>query len=221
MKKIILIPVVLVTLLLILATFVDVSSPNKLPNGKNYIDSLNVYKEERFVYTDKPFLVKSNTNYTFSVSRDYVDGALFEVIIDLYENEEVINVVSRDTRTLRFDYRTNTYYFSFKTPENVNYIDLRFTDNGPGYEGEELVNVQVEEGTIYSEYEPYSSETLWDNTWFIIVFIVVLTSLIFVPIIILIAAKISSKNKETKKHKKTRNFNWKIVIICPNVFLEI
>ena len=201
MKKLILIPVVLVTLLLILATFVDISSPNKLPDGKNYLDSLNVYKEERFVYTDKPFLVKGNTNYTFSISRDYVDGALFEVIIDLYENEEVINIVSRDTRTLRFDYRTNTYYFSFKTPENVNFIDLRFTDNGPGYEGEELVNVQFEEGTTYTEYEPYSSQTLWDNQWFIIVFIVILSTIIFIPVSVILIAKISNRKKLNKKHR--------------------
>jgi hypothetical protein len=201
MKKLILIPVVLVTLLLILATFVDISSPNKLPDGKNYIDSLNVYKEERFVYTDKPFLVKANTNYTFSVSRDYVDGALFEVIIDLYENEEVVNIVSRDTRTLRFDYRTNTFYFSFKTPENVNYIDLRFTDNGPGYEGEELVNVQLEEGTTYTEYEPYSSQTLWDNLWFIIVFIVILSTIILIPIAVVIYSKISNKKTLSKKRR--------------------
>jgi hypothetical protein len=201
MKKLILIPVVLVTLLLILATFVDISSPKKLPDGKNYIDSLNVYKEERFVYTDKPFLVKGNTNYTFSISRDYVDGALFEVIIDLYENEEVINIVSRDTRTLRFDYRTNTFYFSFKTPENVNFIDLRFTDNGPGYEGEELVNVQLEEGTVYTEYEPYSSQTLWDNLWFIIVFIVILSTVILIPISVVIIAKISNRKKLNKKHR--------------------
>jgi len=201
MKKLILIPVVLVTLLLILATFVDISSPKKLPDGKNYIDSLNVYKEERFVYTDKPFLVKGNTNYTFSISRDYVDGALFEVIIDLYEDETVINVVSRDTRTLRFDYRTNTFYFSFKTPENVNFIDLRFTDNGPGYEGEELVNVQLEEGTIYTEYEPYSSQTLWDNQWFIIVFIVILSTVILIPISVVIIAKISNRKKLNKKHR--------------------
>jgi len=201
MKKLILIPVVLVTLLLILATFVDISSPKKLPDGKNYIDSLNVYKEERFVYTDKPFLVKGNTNYTFSISRDYVDGALFEVIIDLYENEEVINIVSRDTRTLRFDYRTNTFYFSFKTPENVNYIDLRFTDNGPGYEGEELVNVQLEEGTTYTEYEPYSSQTLWDNLWFIIVFIVILSTIILIPIAVVIYSKISNKKTLSKKRR--------------------
>jgi hypothetical protein len=201
MKKLILIPVVLVTLLLILATFVDISSPKKLPDGKNYIDSLNVYKEERFVYTDKPFLVKGNTNYTFSISRDYVDGALFEVIIDLYENEEVINIVSRDTRTLRFDYRTNTFYFSFKTPENVNFIDLRFTDNGQEYEGEELVNVQLEEGTVYTEYEPYSSQTLWDNLWFIIVFIVILSTVILIPISVVIIAKISNRKKLNKKHR--------------------
>ncbi len=201
MKKLILIPVVLVTLLLILATFVDISSPKKLPDGKNYIDSLNVYKEERFVYTDKPFLVKGNTNYTFSISRDYVDGALFEVIIDLYENEEVVNIVSRDTRTLRFDYRTNTFYFSFKTPENVNYIDLRFTDNGPGYEGEELVNVQLEEGTTYTEYEPYSSQTLWDNLWFIIVFIVILSTIILIPIAVVIYSKISNKKTLSKKRR--------------------
>jgi hypothetical protein len=201
MKKLILIPVVLVTLLLILATFVDISSPKKLPDGKNYIDSLNVYKEERFVYTDKPFLVKGNTNYTFSISRDYVDGALFEVIIDLYENEEVINIVSRDTRTLRFDYRTNTFYFSFKTPENVNYVDLRFTDNGQEYEGEELVNVQLEEGTVYTEYEPYSSQTLWDNLWFIIVFIAILSTIILIPIAVVIYSKISNKKTLSKKRR--------------------
>ena len=201
MKKLILIPVVLVTLLLILATFVDISSPNKLPDGKNYLDSLNVYKEERFVDTEKLFLVKVNTNFTLSISRDYVDGALFEVIIDLYENEEVINIVSRDTRTLRFDYRTNTYYFSFKTPENVNFIDLRFTDNAPGYEGEELVNVQFEEGTTYTEYEPYSSQTLWDNQWFIIVFIVILSTIIFIPVSVILIAKISNRKKLNKKHR--------------------
>lgn len=170
MKKIILLPILLLTIFLFVATFIDVKTPSKLPDGKNYIDSNNVFKEERFIYVDEPFLVKENTKYTFSVSRAYVDGSPFEAIIEFYEDTRLINVYSKDDWTMSFDIPTNTYYFTFTTPLKTNYIDLRFVDNGDYVTGDELVDVQLEEGDIFTEYEPYVNPNFFESTLFIIIF---------------------------------------------------
>lgn len=174
MKKIILLPVVLLTIFLVLATFVDFSVNDKFPEGKNYINSFNAYKEERFVYIKDKFLVKENTIYTFSISRMYVDGAPFEVIFDLYEDERLIQIVSRDDRSMAIDSATNVFYFSFTTAPKTNYIGLRFVDNGDYQNGTELIDVQLEEGNLFTPYEAYVVKSFFQEPVFYIISVSIL-----------------------------------------------
>jgi hypothetical protein len=172
MKKIIAIPILILTIFLIVVTFVDFTKADAFPVGKNYIDSKNVYKQENFIYTDKPFLIKNNTRYTFSISRRYVDGAPFEVIIDFYQDKNYINNVSRDRDSLNFDIPTNTYYFTFLAPPNANFADLRFIDNDGKYvTGDELADVQFEEGETFTTYEPYQRDSFSSTTIFYVLLV--------------------------------------------------
>jgi len=197
MKKIMLFSILLLIFFLIFATVLDLNHPDSLPEGKNYIDSENLTVDERFIYIDKPFLIKGGTNYTFSIARNYVDGRSFELIINLYDDENFLYSITKDEYTMSFDYITNIYYLTFLTNENANYADIQIANNS-GYElGDELVDVQLEEGDEYTDYEPYIESSFFDTWTFYLVFgsfvliIVVAGILEFIFIM-------KSKNKDRK-----------------------
>ena len=197
MKKIMLFSILLLIFFLIFATVLDLNHPDSLPEGKNYIDSENLTVDERFIYIDKPFLIKGGTNYTFSIARNYVDGRPFELIINLYDDENFLYSITKDEYTMSFDYITNIYYLTFLTNENANYADIQIANNS-GYElGDELVDVQLEEGDEYTDYEPYIESSFFDTWTFYLVFgsfvliIVVAGILEFIFIM-------KSKNKDRK-----------------------
>jgi hypothetical protein len=101
-----------------------------------------------------------------------VDGAPFEVIIDFYQDKNYINNVSRDRDTLNFDIPTNTYYFTFLAPPNANFADLRFIDNDGKYvTGDELADVQFEEGETFTTYEPYQRDSFSSTTIFYVLLV--------------------------------------------------
>lgn len=175
MKKLIIIPLLLLTILFTIGIFTDASGSAKLPEGKNYINSSNIYEKDGYIYTKKPFMVKSDTMYTFSISRDYVDGGPFELIYNYYdENGTFLNKNSRDENTLFFDKDTNTYFFRLKTTTSTGKIDFYFTDNGTYEDGKELVNVQLEEGNQFTEYEPNLEQSFFESDAFYFIFLGVL-----------------------------------------------
>lgn len=199
MKKIIALPILILTIFLIVVTFVDFATPNTMPLGKNYINSQNVFKQENYIYTDEPFLIKGETRYTFSISRQYLDGAPFEVVIDFYQDKNYINQIKRNDYNLNFDIPTNIYYFTFLTPPNANYADLRFIDNDGRYQtGDELIDVQFEEGESFSVYEPYEGYSFFRTA----LFYILLGSLTFLSFGIGLSWYFLTKKPKRKKKKK-------------------
>jgi hypothetical protein len=143
---------------------VSAYSPHYLPGGKNYISSDNVVKVGDIVNSINPFLVKSYTDYTFSVSRDYVDGAPFNLNVYFYDNDGYISDESTDDFSMTFDNTLNVYYFTFTTPAECNYLEFDFNDNGSYVSGSELIDVQLEEGLIATVYEPYIQGDIMDTS---------------------------------------------------------
>ncbi|MDT8337314.1 MAG: hypothetical protein RQ856_05760 [Candidatus Izemoplasmatales bacterium] len=164
MKKLIFSMFLFLSFLLIFIIKVAAYSPHYLPGGKNYISSDNAIEVSDIVSSINPFLVKSYTDYTFSVSRDYVDGAPFNLNVYFYDNDRYISEVSADDFTMSFDITLNVYYFTFKTPAESNYLEFDFNDNGTYVSGTELINVQLEEGLVATAYEPYIQGDIIDTS---------------------------------------------------------
>jgi len=205
MKKIMLFSILLLIFFLIFATVLDLNHPDSFPEGKNYIDSENVTVDERFIYIKDNFLIKGGTTYTFSIARNYVDGRPFELIINLYDDETFLYSITKDEYTMSFDYITNIYYLTFLTNENANYADVQFSNNS-GYEvGEELVDVQLEEGDQYTEYEPYIESSFFDTWTFYLVFggfVLIIVVAGILEIIFIMKSKNNDKNVKKLKTKK-------------------
>ncbi|MFA7076093.1 MAG: hypothetical protein WC152_05435 [Candidatus Izemoplasmatales bacterium] len=147
---------------------VSAYSPHFLPGGKNYISSDNIIKIGETVSTIDSFLVKPYVNYTFSLSQDYTDGRDFLMMIYLYDDDELLEEISlynREHETL-FNHSTelHSYYYSFTTSSKTNYISFEFQDNGNYVSGEELINVQLEEGDLPTTYESYIPGSIIDTS---------------------------------------------------------
>jgi len=164
MKKFIFSMFLFLSFLSIFIITVSAYSPHYLPGGKNYISSDNVVKVGDIVNSINPFLVKSYTDYTFSVSRDYVDGAPFNLNVYFYDNDGYISDESTDDFSMTFDNTLNVYYFTFTTPAECNYLEFDFNDNGSYVSGSELIDVQLEEGLIATVYEPYIQGDIMDTS---------------------------------------------------------
>lgn len=165
MKKTIFAIILVLSLLFVSTISVSAYSPHYLPGGKNYISSDNVRKVGSNISTINPLLVKPYTEYTFSVSRDYTDGADFEVVIYLYNNLNLVDELVYNISSMRHDEVPNHAHFTFLTPANVNYIAFTFNDNGSNYiSGEELYDVQLEEGVVGTPFESYIRGAIIDTS---------------------------------------------------------
>ncbi|MFA7076092.1 MAG: hypothetical protein WC152_05430 [Candidatus Izemoplasmatales bacterium] len=156
MKKIFILPVFLIIVFMSVVIFADFEDVSQYPEGKNYIDSSNLYLKDRFVYSDEPLSVKPSTRYTFSISENYVsEDEPFEIIIGLYEGETLIQQVTKDDKTMFFDTSTNRHYFTFWTTSKTNNLSVQYSDNGNYKKNEVLENIQLEEGSQLTAYEPF------------------------------------------------------------------
>ncbi|HQN74926.1 MAG TPA: Ig-like domain repeat protein [Bacillota bacterium] len=162
MKKNILLVFLSLIVVTIFTVQVSAYSPHYLPGGKNYISSDNIIKVDETISTINPFLVKPYTDYTFSVYRDYFDGRDFLGSIYFYDNEDYLSEINYDNLTMISE--GNYLYLTFKTPAEANYLAFEFRDNGTFVSGTELINVQLEEGTVMTAYEPYIQGTIIDTS---------------------------------------------------------
>jgi hypothetical protein len=162
MKKNILLVFLSLIVVTIFTVQVSAYSPHYLPGGKNYISSDNIIKIDETISTINPFLVKPYTDYTFSVYRDYFDGRPFLGSIYFYDNEDYLSEINYDDLTMISE---GFYmYLTFKTPAEANYLAFEFRDNGSFVSGTELINVQLEEGTVMTAYEPYIQGAIIDTS---------------------------------------------------------
>jgi hypothetical protein len=156
---------IFVIISIIFYSFISIKaySPHYLPGGKNYISTDNVFKVNMDVRSIEPFLIKPYTEYTFSVSRDYVDGAPFYLTLTFYDNEGYLFEITEDRNSLDFDIDLNVYYLSFISPANANYLEFTFNDNGDYEPSKVFVGIQLEEGNLPTEYESYIKGSVIDT----------------------------------------------------------
>ncbi len=130
------------------------SNPEALPLGKNYLDPDNIVLEMNYWNTMSYFKVKSDTDYVFSFPSDYLTNA--EVTIDGYDSsylgdfvDDIPNVCSNSN---------NMYSCVFHTSVNETHLNIEFNFEYfmQYYDYFELQNIQLEEGTIATAYEPYA-----------------------------------------------------------------
>lgn len=164
MKKRLLLLMILVSLLSIFIVRVDAYSPHYLPGGKNYISSDNIIKVGEQVSTINPFLVKPYTDYTFSIERYYTDGREFIMTISFYDDDILLSQLNLDDSIMQLTPDGSSMFYTFKTPVETNYMEFEFRDNGSYVSGTELTNVQLEEGTLPTAYEPYIEGNILDTS---------------------------------------------------------
>ncbi|MDY0318351.1 MAG: hypothetical protein RBQ64_07270 [Candidatus Izemoplasmatales bacterium] len=175
MKKILILPIFVITLLFVIAPFIKNDNIENFPNGKNYVNPDNMYIEGNFIFNKEPILIKPNTTYTISISRYYVDGGPFEFIFDFYADETLTKRLNEDDGTMDFDIPTNTYYFTFNTQSNTNYLDFYFSNNAGLSEIGDLEDIQIEEGDVFTDFEPYKAKMFFGSMDFFIILIIILT----------------------------------------------
>ena len=175
MKKILILPIFVITLLFVIAPFIKNDNIENFPNGKNYVNPDNMYIEGNFIFNKEPILIKPNTTYTISISRYYVDGGPFEFFFDFYADETLTKRLNEDDGTMDFDIPTNTYYFTFNTQSNTNYLDFYFSNNAGLSEIGDLEDIQIEEGDVFTDFEPYKAKMFFGSMDFFIILIIILT----------------------------------------------
>ena len=175
MKKILILPIFVITLLFVIAPFIKNDNIENFPNGKNYVNPDNMYIEGNFIFNKDPILIKPDTTYTVSISRYYVDNAPFEFIFDFYADETLTKRLNEDDDTMDFDIPTNTYYFTFKTQSNTNYLDFYFSNNAGLSEIGDLEDIQIEEGDVFTDFEPYKAKMFFGSMDFFIILIIIIT----------------------------------------------
>jgi len=74
-----------------------------------------------------------------------------------------------------FDIPTNTYYFTFNTQSNTNYLDFYFSNNAGLSEIGDLEDIQIEEGDVFTDFEPYKAKMFFGSMDFFIILIIILT----------------------------------------------
>ena len=163
MKKRLLKKLILCCLIPIFLIHIKAYSPHYLPGGKNYISSENIIKVDETISTINPFLIKPYTDYTLTIGRDYTDGRPFSMTITFYNNDLILSQIIIDDANLD-PYGNDFYFNTFRTPVEANYLSFEFIDNGSYISGNELVNVQIEEGVSPSNYEPYIEGNIIDTS---------------------------------------------------------
>lgn len=164
MKKIILGLILVMTFLTVYIVKVEAYSPHYLPGGKNYISSDNIIEVNEMISTIDSFMVKPYTEYTFSVDNSFYEGTPFEGSICLYDNDQFIIEYAFDNYMMENYPDFNVWSYTFMTPANANYLSFEFRDNDNYEPGTELIGVQLEEGSMPSDYEPYIAGSIIDTS---------------------------------------------------------
>ncbi|MGE4378694.1 MAG: hypothetical protein AB7E16_02140 [Candidatus Izemoplasmatales bacterium] len=164
MKKIILGFILSITFLTVFIIKVEAYSPHYLPGGKNYISSDNIIEVNETISSIDSFVIKPYTEYTFSVDNIFFEGMPFEGAICFYDNDVFIIEFSFDNYMMENNVDLNVWSYTFITPAEANYMSFEFRDNGNYEPGTELIGVQLEEGFVPTEYEPYIAGSIIDTS---------------------------------------------------------
>ncbi|MDD3957338.1 MAG: Ig-like domain repeat protein [Candidatus Izemoplasmatales bacterium] len=137
-----------------------------LPGGRNYLSEDYFVLEGTDYYTETPFLVKPYTTYLLSVPRDYLEYERPTVVISFYHDDdfewsEVIDYTAfADVPDL------NVFTVTFMTDTGINYIQINFTGESGYFARSDFsfTGFMLEEGEIYTEYEPFIEGVVVDAT---------------------------------------------------------
>ncbi|MFW5794363.1 MAG: hypothetical protein ACOCV1_02660 [Bacillota bacterium] len=169
MKKYLYALFILLTASLFLTNRVFAGDSDYLPGGKNYISHSNLtyVEEQNYLYTTNNILVKPDNDYTLSLPMDFLTSQHLEVTISFYNNETLISDLNIDILEFNqnFSPEGNGFY-SFYVLFDCNYLRLEFhnTDFPNDFSlDEEVVGMQLEEGTSGTNYESYIQGTMIDT----------------------------------------------------------
>lgn len=141
-------------------------------NSINLINSQDISTSGINVYNTTGIAISGGQEYTFSISRDYTDGAPFSLTIERYAADEitllnniiveddadgiVVTVLDGPIPEFKFDYILNTWYITFLTGSSEALLFFNFSNNGNPYIiGNELEDVQLALGSILRPYTSY------------------------------------------------------------------
>lgn len=151
---------------LILMAFVQHVSayePHSMPGGKNYLASDNFPIDMNGAESLDAILVKPNMFYTLAVT-SYYNSEEGNVRIDF-----LVDGAPHSQAFYPFDDFAPTsdsgfVSVTFKTPPTVNYLNIRFFHGGDFFNDGDPGDFQLEEGTLFSGYEPYAGPSVYDAT---------------------------------------------------------
>jgi len=142
-------------------------SPHFLPGGKNYLSQENFYYESSFMYeTVENFLVKPYTTYTFTIPNEYYQEQFSEIVLTFYDNSievDDLHLVPNDFTY--YDGGTDeSFYVTFTTTSDSNYMGMSIEDGRGYFSAGTLHEIQLEEGSAFTGFEPYIEGDLIDTS---------------------------------------------------------
>ncbi len=169
MKKYLFVLVLLLTLSLFINDNVFAGDSDYLPGGKNYIsnENLTYVDDQDYLYTTNNILVKPDSNYTLSLPMDFLTSRFLTVTISFYNNETFVTELSIEI--VEFNQNSTQEgngYYSFYVYHDCNYLRLEFDNADFPMDftaDEEIIGMQLEEGTSGTNYETYIQGTMIDT----------------------------------------------------------
>ena len=163
MRKIALIAIILLGVVLNIKE-VLAYSPHYLPGGDNYLSEDNFVLDGDYFVSLEPFLVKPFTEYMLTISRSYFENENVEVIIEMYDNLELVDTLVLDDTDFESCSGYNAFFHVFMTDSYTNYLALKFYTDRSYFTGQPpyLVDFMLEEDLLYDGYEAYVEGSLID-----------------------------------------------------------
>lgn len=163
-KKLILICVMIVSIMFINVVNIMAYSPHYLPGGRNYLSADNFYYESSYSYRNiDEFLVKPYTEYTLTMPDDLYEDQFNDVTLSFYENNVVVDTL-HITPGMFSTANGDWFYSTFTTTSVTNYMSIEFEDGFGYFASGSAHEVQLEEGSSFTGFEPYVEGELIDTS---------------------------------------------------------
>lgn len=140
-------------------------SPHYLPGGKNYLSEDNFLITNNHYECQDPFLVKPYTEYTLTLPRGYIDFDIDDIELTFFDDNNSVGFLDIDSNDLEHynDGDNDWFFYNFQTPSNVNYLSIIFDDLYEYFLHYGFSETQLEEGEIFTGYEPYIEGGIMDT----------------------------------------------------------
>lgn len=141
-------------------------TPHYLPGGKNYLAAENFAYEGYTYASQSPFLVKTFTEYTLTVTKTFMDLEGSGISLIMYQDQTELQSISFDLSDMTYlDDGVNEWYtVTFTTSAVTNYLDVAFDDVSDYFDNVGFEGFQLEEGPVFTGYEAYIEGNLVDTS---------------------------------------------------------